>query len=291
MQLSVRWCFWSAHLGMVATAAFLVASMVDLVLERVIAPGPSQAIRIGNEQQTSREPPAVLDLPRLAQLMGIALPPGAPLFEREGDQSAQPTRSGIQVKLLGTLLSSSTGWSIASVLDLPRQRTSTVMEGDRLHDALVVTILRDRVIILRDGRREFFGFDPAQGPPERSAETATRTGAGPAAIRPLDGNEYEISRSALQETLSQPEPLTQARIAPSYKDGQLEGFKLFAIRPDSLYSKLGFVNGDVIRRINGFEMKTPENALEVYARLKDANRIEVELVRDGSSIRKSYSIR
>ena len=36
---------------------------------------------------------------------------------------------------------------------------------------------------------------------------------------------------------------------------------------------------------------SPANALEVYARLRDATRIDVELERGGSSIRKSYSIR
>jgi type II secretory pathway component PulC len=43
--------------------------------------------------------------------------------------------------------------------------------------------------------------------------------------------------------------------------------------------------------INGFEMSTPENALEAYTRLREANQVEVELVRNGSAIRKSYSVR
>jgi general secretion pathway protein C len=83
----------------------------------------------------------------------------------------------------------------------------------------------------------------------------------------------------------------QVRIVPAYRDGQPEGFKVFAIRPDSLFSKLGIVNGDVVRRINGFELNSAANALEVYSRLQGASRIDVELERGGSSIRKSYSIR
>jgi general secretion pathway protein C len=66
---------------------------------------------------------------------------------------------------------------------------------------------------------------------------------------------------------------------------------LFAIRPDSLFARIGMVNGDVVRRINGFEMSTPENALEAYARLRDANQVEVVLERNGSAIQESYSIR
>ncbi len=83
----------------------------------------------------------------------------------------------------------------------------------------------------------------------------------------------------------------QARIVPAFKDGQAEGFKLFSIRPDSLYSKIGIVNGDVIKRINGFDMNSPEKALEIYTKLKDANRIDVEIDRNGTSVRKTYNVR
>lgn len=47
----------------------------------------------------------------------------------------------------------------------------------------------------------------------------------------------------------------QARIVPGFKDGQAVGFKLFSIRPDSIYSKIVSRMGDVIRRINGFDLK------------------------------------
>jgi general secretion pathway protein C len=112
------------------------------------------------------------------------------------------------------------------------------------------------------------------------------------AIRSLDENRYELPRSELERALARLDELAaQARMLPAYRDGQPQGFKVFAIRPDSFFSKLGLVNGDVVRRINGFEMNTPANALEVYQRLRDTSQIEVELERNGSSIRKSYAIR
>ena len=63
---------------------------------------------------------------------------------------------------------------------------------------------------------------------------------------------------------------TQARIVPSFKNGVANGFKLFSIVPDSLYAKIGIQNGDVIRRINGYEMNSPDKALEIYQKLRDA---------------------
>jgi general secretion pathway protein C len=83
----------------------------------------------------------------------------------------------------------------------------------------------------------------------------------------------------------------QARMVPVYKDGVAHGLKLFAIRSDSLYTKVGIQNGDVIKRINGFDLNRPEKALEIYSKLKDSNRIDIEIERNGSLLRKTYNVR
>ena len=83
----------------------------------------------------------------------------------------------------------------------------------------------------------------------------------------------------------------QARIVPAFKDGVAKGFKLFSIRPDSIYTKIGVQNGDVIRRINGYDLNSPEKALEIYSKLKEASRIDIELERNGSVVRKTYNVR
>ncbi|MBI2378674.1 MAG: hypothetical protein HYV07_32065 [Deltaproteobacteria bacterium] len=44
-----------------------------------------------------------------------------------------------------------------------------------------------------------------------------------------------------------------------------------------MYERLGIRNGDVVREINGFEMTSPDRALDVYSRLKEAESIVVDL--------------
>lgn len=82
----------------------------------------------------------------------------------------------------------------------------------------------------------------------------------------------------------------QARIVPSFKNGEANGFKLFAIRPNSLYSKLGIQNGDIIHKINGFAINSPDKALEIYQKLKSARSIDIELTRRGKSKKLNYGI-
>ena len=118
-------------------------------------------------------------------------------------------------------------------------------------------------------------------------------------IRALDPNTYEISREAFGSRfekwfgmratgLGQACGSPQARITPIFRNGQSLGFKLTAIHPHSFYSQIGLVDGDVILRVNGLEMNSPEKALSAYAELKDAARFELDLERDCQWIRKTY---
>jgi general secretion pathway protein C len=83
---------------------------------------------------------------------------------------------------------------------------------------------------------------------------------------------------------------TDARIVPSFKNGQANGFKLFSIKPDSLYSQIGVQNGDVIQSINGFDMNSPDKALEAYGKLRSAASLDLTLERGGQTVNMHYGI-
>ena len=82
-----------------------------------------------------------------------------------------------------------------------------------------------------------------------------------------------------------------ARIVPEIRDGKAAGFRLYSVRPDGPFAKIGMQNGDVISSINGLEITSPEKALEVYAKLKSASHLSLGLERNGQRITKDYTIR
>ena len=301
MELVIRKYFWAVNLCFVALVALLAAKTVNLFFEAAIAPAPSASTGRGTTRVAQVDGPATLDLPKLAQLTNLPLPvPEQEEDVQKPDMNAEPVRTSLRLKLLGTLVSTLPGWSIGSILDLNNQKSSTVMVGDRVQNAEVLSIQRDKVIIANNGRREFIGNEPGDGAPQPPPIATTRPVTEPAGgnqpygagIKALDDNNYEVPRNEVDRALANLNDLAmQARIVPAFKDGQAEGFKLFSIRPDSLYSKIGIVNGDVIKRINGFEMNSPEKALEVYTKLKDANRIDIEVDRNGQTLRKTYNVR
>ncbi len=169
-----------------------------------------------------------------------------------------------------------------------------------LDTATIIAIETTRVVFINEQtqQKEFiaFGAEHKGGRPvvararprKRGHSKGGPTGKG---IHKTGPNTYEIEQSEIDATLSNLNSIaTQARIVPSFKDGQANGFKLFSIRPGSLYSKIGIKNGDVISRINGYEITSPDKALEIYSKLKNAKQITVDLNRRGKPQTLDYSI-
>lgn len=101
-------------------------------------------------------------------------------------------------------------------------------------------------------------------------------------IKKISDTEFEIDRSAVDKILdNQADLMRSARIVPETKDGQTIGVRLFGIRPESLLGQLGMTNGDRLETINGFNMASPEKALEAYARLRTADALTVQVNRRG----------
>ena len=73
--------------------------------------------------------------------------------------------------------------------------------------------------------------------------------------------------------------MRQARIVPEKENGKVVGIRLFGVKPDTLLGTLGMENGDRLEKINGFDMASPEKALEAYARLRTADHLTVSVNR------------
>jgi general secretion pathway protein C len=111
-------------------------------------------------------------------------------------------------------------------------------------------------------------------------------------IQKVSDTEFNIDRSVVDKILeNQAELMRSARIVPEQKDGKVVGVRLFGIRPDTLLGTLGLQNGDRLESINGFNMASPEKALEAYARLRTASALNVKVNRRGSPLSIDFHIK
>jgi general secretion pathway protein C len=299
--------FWLVNLAFIFLAAWLVMRTANSFIETALLPLPTG--RAAAAVTPRAEPVTQLNLERVAKALGLPVPKPEPLVtepvQPKVDLDAAPVRSSLRVKLLGTLVSESNPeWSVASIQDVVTLKTNTYMQGDLVQGAQVIEIERLRVIVINNGRKEFIDGTPGDGsmamapPPPQPVIAAKPVDQPPPSValgqgvKQLSENDYEIPRAEIDKTLANLNDVAmQARIVPAFKDGVAQGFKLFSIRPDSIYSKIGIQNGDVIKRINGFDLNSPEKALEIYSKLKESTRIDIEVERNGASVRKTYNVR
>jgi len=136
-----------------------------------------------------------------------------------------------------------------------------------------------------EGRRRRGRTAGASGAPAVPAEISEK-------IQKVSETEFNVDRSVIDNVLeNQAQLMRSARIVPEQKDGKTVGIRLFGIRQDTLLGTLGMQNGDRLEKINGFDMASPEKALEAYARLRTATSLTVQLTRRGKPLTIEYQIK
>ena len=309
--------FWSFRLAVLAIAAFILAQTVNAFVGRGIAvsaadlaaprastravEGPKanptamwSAFLDRNVFKAAREDIKEKEEPEVdpAQIDDGPIDP-ADYTEDKCQKSA------LTASLITTIVTRNPDESVAVFQDANKKDIVVYRAGDRVLDqALVVAIRRQNVFVKHNGRCERFSLDTqgariaAAPPPPAPAKGGGKASDLGKSVKKVNDGEYELSKGEIDNILSNLNKLaTQARIVPSFRNGKANGFKLFSIRPNSLYAKIGIQNGDIIQKINGYEINSPDKALAIYSKLKDATNISVDLLRRGNKKSMNYNIR
>ena len=110
-------------------------------------------------------------------------------------------------------------------------------------------------------------------------------------IEKISDTKFNIQRSLVDKVLAnQGSLMKSARVIPHEEDGRVVGVKLYGIRRTSLLGRLGVRNGDMLRTINGFDMTSPDTALEAYSRLRTADKLTLAIKRQNKEIAIEYNI-
>ncbi|MDB4979550.1 MAG: gspC [Myxococcales bacterium] len=214
----------------------------------------------------------------------------------------QPQRTTLPLKLLAIMFAPAPAdprWSMAIIRDTDEKTSGAFSIGSKVREATITDISEVRVDFEIQGRKEYLElFDKGPGPaPAPVAAVAAPSGDPFMAeldkgIKKTGEHTFEVQRGTVDSLLGNMSVLSRsARIVPEIKDGRAAGFRLFSVRPDGPFAKIGLQNGDVISAINGLDMTSPDKALEVYTKLKSASHLSVGLERNGQKITKEYNIR
>lgn len=231
--------------------------------------------------------------------------PSEPVAQTTTDTSTvQPT--SLPLSLLATSVGLTEESSSATIINTESQKQGLYLVGDSIPGASgkILAIKYKHVDFENSGRVERLSLAGITPPPP--APAPTNVAAAPPAndnrdemeqmvdsgIKKLDDTTYEISKDLIAKVTENPMAFMKgARVVPALKNGKPEGIKLYAIRPNSPYSKLGLQNGDTLSSVNGFELTSVDKGLEIYTKLREATALELEVTRRGKPVTLKYSIK
>ncbi|MEZ4391563.1 MAG: PDZ domain-containing protein [Polyangiales bacterium] len=99
---------------------------------------------------------------------------------------------------------------------------------------------------------------------------------------------FVLRRESLQGMLLPTGLARSVRIVPARRGGRVVGVRVVGVRPGDALSGLGVRSGDVILRVGGFDIATPDRCLEAYSRLRASDELRVEILRDGRRVTQTY---
>jgi len=157
---------------------------------------------------------------------------------------------------------------------------------DALADNIVVAAIeREHILINRYGKLERLNL-------EKLAVTNIQKGqSSKASNNSSSMANSNLLRNYRQTYASNPLALAQRfQSIPVQQNGKNIGFKLKALRGESLLGKLNFQDSDIFTKINGIGLDKPFQALDALKSLTTANSVTVTILRNGREQTLNFSL-
>ncbi len=107
----------------------------------------------------------------------------------------------------------------------------------------------------------------------------------------VNDNNYSLSRSMLNKVLDNAGKIIGiAAVAPKIENGESIGMEIRGVRPNTLLTKIGIQNGDILESINGQSLSNPDAALGAYTTLRTADKFTLSVRRGGQSMMINYNL-
>jgi general secretion pathway protein C len=314
--------FWAVLLVLVALVAFLNAEGLMQLVGAGLTPDEKQLATIFGATRTAAAAPSsapfhatsaekILARNPFDSVTGplnavpIELPAADGAGADQGPDMSDPRNAPPceGVKVLVIAASSDPEWSFAAFQNGADPKSILRRRGGEVGTKTVQFVGWDRVGLSTGAQlcqASMFAPPAAASAPPPPAAAAPAAPAGPGSLDPaiakgiqkVSATEFNVDRGVVDKILeNQADLMRQARIVPEQENGKMVGIRLFGVKPDTLLGVLGMENGDRLQTINGFDMTSPEKALEAYARLRTADHLTVQVNRKGANTNLDYNIK
>lgn len=214
---------------------------------------------------------------------------GATITEGDGSDSEQAvagTSSREKLTLLGTVTARARSLAlIDNDLDL-----EIYPLGGELPGGGHIEEIQRNLIIIRNPDRSTETLE-IEAPPTKAPDVSAAGAEATGQIRKIDTNKWLIPRETAEmsrQNLAQ--ELRLAELQPRIIAGKTSGFAIKKMQRRSILHKIGLRRGDVILRVNGMSLTSPEKALQIFQQLREAKQLTINAERDSTPLNFAYVI-
>lgn len=258
-------------------AVFLALKVGETLDQGLTKPMPELAVAFSEESSAKAVKANFSDFDIILKRNIFGAEPTA-----QTSQAAVP-QTKLSLRLVGASLTD--GENPFAIIENTQKNEQDVFELNEsvFGQATLIGIEAQSVKLQRGGSVEVLLLEAGEG--------SSVPGEEPAVEASSDGSNFSISEEELNNELANlPRLLSQARAVPYFRNGASIGMRLFAIRKDSLYDKIGLLNGDILKDINGNSLSDPSQALKLFEILKNERSISVVIERAGEDKKLEYAI-
>ena len=201
-------------------------------------------------------------------------------------------QTDMKLKLLGTTIGSNGQAYSAAIEDQKTREVVLYRHGDKIQNAVVESILREKVVLNKNGQYEVL-IQEEPGVTRSGSPGAARADAG-AAVRPPPAEPVQqvaVSQEQAEQAMENlGDLLNQATFRPHVEDGKPAGISITGIKPNAIFRKLRLRNGDIITGVNGQTIASVDDAMKVFGTLSTEGPVQVKVKRRGQEETLEYKI-
>lgn len=203
-----------------------------------------------------------------------------PLSDKE---IASLDKTDLKLKLWGTVTGGDELENYAVIESDKDKRQMLYRKGDEIEGAVIKTILRLSVILSRNGKDELLEMaEESPSGKERPGASSSQKAKSSLSEKSEDKIEVSIKRSLIDDSMKDINSLmSQVRARPHFTGGNADGILLYGMKQSSMFKEMGIQNGDIIMGVDGSEIKSVEDAISLYDRLKNSSDVKMQIRRRG----------
>ncbi|MEN0062643.1 MAG: type II secretion system protein GspC [Myxococcota bacterium] len=200
----------------------------------------------------------------------------------------------LRVRLLGTVVANDPRFSSALIASEDEPYSKGYSIGDALADRTIVEIIKGKVKLERsDGAFEWLSIDDEEGKRVTASTQREPEGDDDSGVQQTSDNRFSVSRDLFDKYINDMESITKLGRALLHRgpDGSFDGYRLAAIRRNTLADQLGIKNGDIIHSVNGEPLTSLQAAMNAYNTMQSESNFCFEITRRRKPVELCYDVR